>query len=113
MAFGYVGDVMFEFVQHVAGKGSYLEFIERVPAGGVHHLGYSVDDYDGATADLLARGYRPVKYPTTWSSCATAGVSRNKLRRRSGSGDAGRNARIDGGAGATRQRSQRRRESHC
>ena len=30
----------------------------------MHHLGYAVDDYDAATADLLARGYRLVQRGT-------------------------------------------------
>lgn len=64
MAFGYVGDMQFEMIEPVSGKSTYSEFLERVPAGGVHHLGYSVDDYEGATADLLARGYRPVQRGT-------------------------------------------------
>jgi methylmalonyl-CoA/ethylmalonyl-CoA epimerase len=64
MAFGYVGDVLFEFVEHVSGKSTYSEFLDRVPDGGVHHLGYSVVDYEAATADLLERGYRPVQRGT-------------------------------------------------
>jgi len=64
MAFGYVGDVQFEVIEPVSGKSTYSEFLDRVPAGGVHHLGYSVEDYDGATADLLGRGYRLVQRGT-------------------------------------------------
>jgi hypothetical protein len=64
MAFGYVGDTQFEIIEPVAGKSTYSEFLERVPEGGVHHLGYSVDDYGAATAALLARGYRPVQCGT-------------------------------------------------
>jgi hypothetical protein len=36
MAFGYVGDVQFEVIEPVAGKSTYSEFLDRVPAGGVH-----------------------------------------------------------------------------
>lgn len=64
MAFGYVGDTQFEIIEPVAGKSTYSEFLDRVPEGGVHHLGFSVEDYDAATADLLARGYRPVQRGT-------------------------------------------------
>jgi methylmalonyl-CoA/ethylmalonyl-CoA epimerase len=64
MAFGYVGDMQFEIIEPVSGKSTYSEFLERVPEGGVHHLGYSVEDYDAATADLLARGYRAVQRGT-------------------------------------------------
>ena len=64
MAFGYVGDVQFEIIEPVSGKSTYSEFLERVPEGGVHHLGFSVENYDAATADLLARGYKPVQRGT-------------------------------------------------
>jgi methylmalonyl-CoA/ethylmalonyl-CoA epimerase len=64
MAFGYVGDMQFEIIENVAGKSTYSEFLERVPEGGVHHLGYAVEDYDAATAELLGRGYRPVQRGT-------------------------------------------------
>ena len=64
MAFGYVGDMQFEVIEPVSGKSTYSEFLDRAPAGGVHHLGYSVEDYDTATADLLSRGYRLVQRGT-------------------------------------------------
>ncbi len=64
MAFGYIGDVQFEIIEPVSGKSTYSEFLERVSEGGVHHLGFSVEDYDAATADLLARGYRLVQRGT-------------------------------------------------
>jgi len=64
MAFGYVGDVQFEIIEPVSGKSTYSEFLERVPEGGVHHLGYAVEDYNAATADLPARGYQPVQRGT-------------------------------------------------
>ncbi len=52
MAFGYIGDMQFEVIENVSGKSTYSEFLDRVPQGGVHHLGYSVDDYDAAANDL-------------------------------------------------------------
>ena len=64
MAFGYIGDVQFEIIQNISGKSTYSEFLDRVPQGGIHHLGYSVEDYDAATADLEARGYKLVQRGT-------------------------------------------------
>ncbi len=64
MAFGYIGDMQFEIIENLSGKSTYSEFLDRVPEGGVHHLGYIVDDYDAADADLLARGYRLVQRGT-------------------------------------------------
>lgn len=84
MAFGYVGDVQFEIIENVAGKSTYSEFLERVPEGGVHHLGYSVEDYDAATADLLARGYRPVQrgtFGTPSSAISKRATIRGRLPR--------------------------------
>lgn len=63
MAFGYVGDLQYEVIEPVAGTSTYSEFLERVPAGGVHHLGFAVEDY-AAAADLLGRGYRLVQRGT-------------------------------------------------
>ena len=51
-------------IEPVAGKSTYSEFLERVPEGGVHHLGFSVEDYDAAAADLDARGYKLVQRGT-------------------------------------------------
>jgi methylmalonyl-CoA/ethylmalonyl-CoA epimerase len=64
MAFGYIGDMQFEIIENLSGKSTYSEFLDRVPEGGVHHLGYIVEDYDAADADLLARGYRLVQRGT-------------------------------------------------
>jgi methylmalonyl-CoA/ethylmalonyl-CoA epimerase len=64
MAFGYIGDVQFEIIQNISGKSTYLEFLDRVPEGGIHHLGYAVDDYDAATKDLEARGYKLIQRGT-------------------------------------------------
>lgn len=64
MAFGYIDDIQFEIIENVSGKSTYSEFLDRVPAGGIHHLGYAVDDYDAATVDLEARGYKLVQRGT-------------------------------------------------
>jgi methylmalonyl-CoA/ethylmalonyl-CoA epimerase len=64
MAFGYIGDVQFEIIENISGKSTYSEFLDRVPEGGIHHLGYSVEDYAAATADLEARGYKLVQRGT-------------------------------------------------
>jgi methylmalonyl-CoA/ethylmalonyl-CoA epimerase len=64
MAFGYIDDVQFEIIENISGKSTYSEFLDRVPEGGIHHLGYSVDNYDAATKDLEARGYKLVQRGT-------------------------------------------------
>ncbi|MGC1355072.1 MAG: VOC family protein [Xanthobacteraceae bacterium] len=64
MAFGYIDEVQFEIIENISGKSTYSEFLERVPEGGIHHLGYAVDDYDAATKDLEARGYKLVQRGT-------------------------------------------------
>jgi methylmalonyl-CoA/ethylmalonyl-CoA epimerase len=64
MAFGYIDDVQFEIIENISGKSTYSEFLDRVPDGGIHHLGYSVDNYDAATKDLEARGYKLVQRGT-------------------------------------------------
>ncbi len=51
-------------LKQLSGKSTYSEFLDRVPEGGIHHLGYAVDDYDAATKDLEARGYKLVQRGT-------------------------------------------------
>ena len=60
----FTDDVQFEIIQNISGKSTYSEFLDRVPEGGIHHLGYAVDDYDAATKDLEARGYKLVQRGT-------------------------------------------------
>ena len=64
MAFGYVGDMLFEVIQPGDGPSSYSEFLDRVPDGGVHHLAYRVENFDQSLVDLHARGYALVQSGT-------------------------------------------------
>ena len=64
MAFGYVATCNSKLSSPSPGRARIPNSSTGFPAGGVQHLGYSVEDYAGATADLLARGYRPVQRGT-------------------------------------------------
>ncbi len=64
MAFGYVGDMQIEVIEPLSGHSTYAEFLNRVPAGGVHHLADRVDDYDRAVSALEMRGYTLVQSGT-------------------------------------------------
>lgn len=57
LAFGYMGAMNIELIMPISGKSVYAEFLDRVPEGGVQHLGYQVDDFDAAAADMEARGF--------------------------------------------------------
>lgn len=61
LAFGYMGEMQVELIQPVSGRSTYAEYLDRVPGGGVHHLGFQVTDFAAAGADMTARGYRAVQ----------------------------------------------------
>lgn len=56
-----MGDVEFELLQPVAGKGIQAEFLERHGEGVVHLCAYT-DDIDGDIADLTALGHEVISY---------------------------------------------------
>jgi len=50
-AFMYSGGLQLEFVQqHDDTPSAYLEFLQRQPAGGFHHLAYFCDSFESALA---------------------------------------------------------------
>ncbi|MGR3375986.1 VOC family protein [Salipiger abyssi] len=61
MAFGYMGDMQIELMMPVSGRSTYAEYLERVPTGGVHHLGFEVTEFDPAVAEMEARGFQAVQ----------------------------------------------------
>ncbi len=56
-----MGDIEFELLQPVAGKGIQAEFLERHGEGVVHLCAYT-DDIDGDIADLTGLGYEVISY---------------------------------------------------
>ncbi|WP_432049860.1 VOC family protein [Verrucosispora sp. NA02020] len=56
MALGYIGDVNIEVIspRPEGDPNLYTEFLDERPAGGFHHLGFQVYDFDAAAADLAA-----------------------------------------------------------
>jgi len=53
----YIGKIMIELIQPIAGKESiWREFLEKHGGDGVHHLCFSVEDIEKATADMIRRG---------------------------------------------------------
>ncbi len=56
-----MGDIEFELLQPVAGKGIQAEFLERHGEGVVHLCGYT-DDLDRDMADLTGLGYAVISY---------------------------------------------------
>ncbi|MDQ1490105.1 MAG: methylmalonyl-CoA/ethylmalonyl-CoA epimerase [Actinomycetota bacterium] len=55
-----IGPVTYELIQSLRGPNIYDDFLEeRGP--GVHHLGYYVDEIDGAIAAMEAKGYPMVQ----------------------------------------------------
>lgn len=63
-AFMYSGGMQLEFVQqHDDTPSAYLEFLEKQPAGGIHHLAYFCDTFEGALekAEKMGRKYEAVQ----------------------------------------------------
>lgn len=65
IALAYAGDTQLELIQPVEGQSLYTEFLETSGAGGLHHLGFAVEDTPAAGAALVAAGY-----PEVWSGRA-------------------------------------------
>lgn len=61
MAFGYMGDMNIEVIQPLEGQSTYMEYLKRVPEGGVHHFGYQVDDYSSAEKAMVSRGFSKIQ----------------------------------------------------
>ena len=64
MAFGYVGDMQFEIIEPVSGKDPTRSFSNAFPKAACIISAFRSRNYDAATADLLARGYRLVQRGT-------------------------------------------------
>lgn len=56
LSLAYAGDTQFEVIRPLSGPSLYTEFLER-RGPGMHHLGFLVDDFDGAAATYAANGY--------------------------------------------------------
>ncbi len=67
LSLAYAGDTQFEVIQPLSGSSLYQEFLEaRGP--GLHHLGFLVDDFDGAAATYAANGYEVAQSGTFGAS---------------------------------------------
>jgi len=61
VAFVDWGDVQIELIQPLDENNPYTEYLAR-HGDGIHHLGFTVTDMDGAKADFAAAGLQPVFY---------------------------------------------------
>jgi catechol 2,3-dioxygenase-like lactoylglutathione lyase family enzyme len=60
-AFCYSGDTCIEIITpHGPQKSAYAEFLDRNPAGGLHHIAYHSDDFD-ATLRLMEEEGKPLR----------------------------------------------------
>ena len=55
LSLGYAGDTQVELIEAVRGPSLYTEFMEK-RGPGLHHVAFSVPDYDTAVAALKAEG---------------------------------------------------------
>ncbi|WP_052726767.1 VOC family protein [Xanthomonas arboricola] len=57
LSFGFVGPLNIELVEPISGRCTYNEYLDAVPAGGLHHLGYLVEDFDRKAEALKSYGF--------------------------------------------------------
>ncbi|WP_250004968.1 VOC family protein [Actinoplanes sp. M2I2] len=72
MALGYIGDTNIEVISPRPGgdPNLYTEFLDERPAGGFHHLGFQVYDFDAAVADLTT-AFGPIEQAGNFSTGGT------------------------------------------
>jgi methylmalonyl-CoA/ethylmalonyl-CoA epimerase len=56
LALSYVGETMYELIEHIEGPTTYAEFLAS-NGEGLHHLGYYVPDIDDEIERMTALGY--------------------------------------------------------
>ncbi len=61
---GRSGSMIIELFQPLEGESPYAEFA-RTKGEGLHHLGFQVDDFDGAVAGLADEGMTPAFHGKT------------------------------------------------
>lgn len=61
LTFGFVGPLNIELIEPTEGRNIYSEFLDSVPAGGLHHIGWKVDDIDAAAAAMTAAGLAEIQ----------------------------------------------------
>ena len=59
VAFVKSGSVALEYIQQVEGKGMWGDFLEAT-GGGIHHIAYTVPNWDEVEAELEKQGCRKV-----------------------------------------------------
>ena len=57
------GNSKIELLEPLGENSPIAAFLERNPAGGVHHLCFEVEDLDAAVSKLIADGYRVLGKP--------------------------------------------------
>jgi catechol 2,3-dioxygenase-like lactoylglutathione lyase family enzyme len=56
LSLGYVGEVQIELIESLRGPSLYTEFLEK-RGPGLHHVAFSVPDYDATVAALSEQGH--------------------------------------------------------
>jgi methylmalonyl-CoA/ethylmalonyl-CoA epimerase len=59
VAIAQLGSIVVELFQVLEGETPYTDF-HRKKGEGIHHLGFQVDDFDGALAALTQEGIEPI-----------------------------------------------------
>lgn len=57
-AFFAVGEVHLELLEPTSAESPIAKYLEKNPAGGIHHIAFATDDINGQLADAKAKGVR-------------------------------------------------------
>ena len=60
LAKSQLGGIGFELIQPLKGETVYTEFLEK-KGEGLHHLAYTVEDFDAEVAEMQKRGFKIVQ----------------------------------------------------
>ena len=68
VSIAYIGSTFYELIQPVSGRSIFQDFLDKNPAGGLHHLAYSlpIDKLDNFISEMAKKGYpvvTAVKHP--------------------------------------------------
>jgi methylmalonyl-CoA/ethylmalonyl-CoA epimerase len=60
VAFYPIGESNLEYLEPTEPDAAVGKYLEKNPAGGIHHLAFEVDDVDAAVKELLDKGVRMI-----------------------------------------------------
>jgi glyoxalase/bleomycin resistance protein/dioxygenase superfamily protein len=62
VSLAYTGETFIELIQPLSGRSIFKDYLEKNPAGGVHHIAYStpIANFDTVVAEMAKEGFQMV-----------------------------------------------------